>query len=177
MPSIGSSLPGFPPAAGRCWMWAPGMALALCASPVPRACGMSFCWNRAVSCVAAVPRRRRLGHAGRDLQSQQGSFDVVTCLWNVLGHILPSAARAEMLRQFARLVSAEGKIFIDLNHRYNARHYGAMATAARCLWDRVSPGEHNGDVRVSWDVGGGRVRRPGASLPIGSSSPYLRPPV
>jgi SAM-dependent methyltransferase len=96
-----------------------------------------------------------------NLQSQQGSFDVVTCLWNVLGHILPAAARVEMLRQCARLVSAGGRVFIDLNHRYNARHYGAMATAARCLRDWVSPGEHNGDVRVTWDVGGGRVSTTG----------------
>lgn len=89
-----------------------------------------------------------------DLHRRQGSFDVVTCLWNVLGHILPSAARLEVLRQFARLVSPPGKIFIDVNHRYNARHYGALKTALRFLRDKAStPGCH-GDVRVVWDVEG-----------------------
>jgi SAM-dependent methyltransferase len=89
-----------------------------------------------------------------DLHSQQGRFDVVTCLWNVLGHIFPSAVRVEVLRQFARLVSPAGKIFIDVNHRYNARHYGVPATALRFLRDRVAPGDRNGDVRVRWDIEG-----------------------
>jgi SAM-dependent methyltransferase len=89
-----------------------------------------------------------------DLHSRQGGFDVVTCLWNVLGHILPSAARVEVLRQFARLVSPEGKIFIDVNHRYNARHYGALATGLRFLRDRASPAGSHGDVRVTWDIDG-----------------------
>ena len=90
----------------------------------------------------------------QDLHSQQGPFDVITCLWNVLGHILPSAARVEVLRQIARMVSPQGMIFIDVNHRYNARHYGAFATAMRFLRDRVSPVGSHGDVRVVWDVEG-----------------------
>jgi SAM-dependent methyltransferase len=89
-----------------------------------------------------------------DLHQRQGSFDAITCLWNVLGHILPSAARVEALRQFARLVAPHGKIFIDVNHRYNARHYGALPTAMRFLRDRVSPPGSHGDVRVAWDVVG-----------------------
>jgi len=96
-----------------------------------------------------------------DLHHQQSNFDVITCLWNVFGHILPSAARIEALRQFARLVSPEGKIFIDLNHRYNARHYGALATAARFLRDRVSPGDRNGDVTVTWNIEGHRISTTG----------------
>ncbi len=96
-----------------------------------------------------------------DLRRQQGSFNVITCLWNVLGHILPTAARVEVLRQFERLASPEGRIFIDVNHRYNAPHYGALATVARFLHDRVSPGDGNGDVRVSWNVEGHRVSTTG----------------
>jgi SAM-dependent methyltransferase len=96
-----------------------------------------------------------------DLHCRQGSFDAITCLWNVLGHILPLATRVEVLRQFARLVPLEGRIFIDLNHRYNARHYGAVATAARFLRDRVSPGDGNGDVTVAWSVEGRHVSTSG----------------
>jgi SAM-dependent methyltransferase len=91
-----------------------------------------------------------------DLHCQEGSFDVITCLWNVLGHILPFAARGEVLRQFARLASPAGRIFVDVNHRYNARHYGALATAKRFLWDRISPGDGNGDVTVAWNIDGNR---------------------
>ena len=96
-----------------------------------------------------------------DLHRQQGCFDAVTCLWNVLGHIFPSTARVEMLRQFGRLAALSGKIFIDVNHRYNARHYGARATALRFLRDRLAPGEHNGDVRVTWNIEGGPIATAG----------------
>ncbi|MGC9946171.1 MAG: methyltransferase domain-containing protein [Bryobacteraceae bacterium] len=96
-----------------------------------------------------------------DLHCRQGSFDIVTCLWNVLGHIFPAAARIDVLRQFARLVSPPGKIFIDVNHRYNARHYGILATAIRCLRDRVSPAGSHGDVRVVWDIEGQRCATTG----------------
>jgi SAM-dependent methyltransferase len=87
-----------------------------------------------------------------ELHSVQAEFDVVTCLWNVLGHIFPAGARVEVLRQFARLLSPQGRIFVDLNHRYNARHYGPLPTTLRFLRDFVSWDEKNGDVVVTWDV-------------------------
>lgn len=89
-----------------------------------------------------------------DLGGMRGSFGAIICLWNVLGHILPSAARVEVLRQCARLVSAHGRIFIDVNHRYNARHYGYLATAGRWVGDLAAPAGSHGDVRVSWDNDG-----------------------
>jgi SAM-dependent methyltransferase len=88
-------------------------------------------------------------------------FDVITCLWNVLGHIFPAAGRLEVLRQFARLLSPKGRIFIDLQHRYNARHYGAIPTALRFLRDRLQWSETNGDVEVAWDVDGVRCTTQG----------------
>jgi 2-polyprenyl-3-methyl-5-hydroxy-6-metoxy-1,4-benzoquinol methylase len=96
-----------------------------------------------------------------DLNRCKGSFDVIACLWNVLGHIAPAAARIEVLRQFARLLSPPGKIFIDLNHRYNARHYGALVTSLRFLRDRVSPAGANGDVQVCWDIAGRSIATTG----------------
>ena len=87
------------------------------------------------------------------LHSLSGSFDVIVCLWNVLGHVFPHAARAEAMRQFARLVSSRGRIFVDLNHRYNAVHYGAARTGFRYLHDQIRPSERNGDVVVTWKVG------------------------
>ena len=87
-----------------------------------------------------------------ELHSVQAEFDVITCLWNVLGHIFPASSRIGVLRQFARLVSPQGRIFVDVNHRYNARHYGSFNTALRFLRDRVSWKDTNGDVVVTWDV-------------------------
>jgi 2-polyprenyl-3-methyl-5-hydroxy-6-metoxy-1,4-benzoquinol methylase len=89
-----------------------------------------------------------------ELASVEGSFDVILCLWNVIGHVFPAARRTGVLRQFARLASAAGKIFVDCNHRYNIRQYGALPTAARGLYDCVCRGERNGDVTVTWSVGG-----------------------
>ncbi len=87
-----------------------------------------------------------------ELHLAEAGFDVITCLWNVLGHIFPSASRAEVLHQFARLVSPQGRIFVDVHHRYNARHYGAIPTALRYLHDRLRWTETNGDVVVAWKV-------------------------
>jgi 2-polyprenyl-3-methyl-5-hydroxy-6-metoxy-1,4-benzoquinol methylase len=68
-----------------------------------------------------------------DLHTQQGQFDAITCLWNVLGHIFPGNARAEVIRQCGRLLAPGGRIFIDVSHRYNAVHYGWLRTAWRFL--------------------------------------------
>ncbi len=89
-----------------------------------------------------------------ELSSMAGEFDVITCLWNVLGHIFPAAMRTEVLRQFARLLSPDGVVFLDVNHRYNARHYGFLPTALRFTRDRLAPGERNGDVVATWQVAG-----------------------
>jgi 2-polyprenyl-3-methyl-5-hydroxy-6-metoxy-1,4-benzoquinol methylase len=79
-----------------------------------------------------------------ELHSQSGQFDAITCLWNVLGHIFPAGARSEVLRQSARLLAPGGRIFVDVSHRYNARHYGLLPTA----WRFVRGG--SGDVVVTW---------------------------
>ena len=99
--------------------------------------------------------------AAEDLHMIQREFDVITCLWNVLGHIFPAAGRLAVLRQFARLVSPQGRIFIDVQHRYNMRHYRALSTAFRFLQDRLKWSETNGDVVVTWDVGEVRCKTRG----------------
>jgi 2-polyprenyl-3-methyl-5-hydroxy-6-metoxy-1,4-benzoquinol methylase len=73
---------------------------------------------------AAGMRRAGGSAAGYiDLRAEQlhkldGGFDVILCLWNVLGHVFPQAARAEVMCQFQRLLSPRGRLFIDVNHRY-----------------------------------------------------------
>lgn len=95
------------------------------------------------------------------LQELSGRFDVILCLWNVLGHVFPHTARVEVLRQFARLASPPGRIFVDVHHRYNAAHYGAVATSVRFLRDRIRPSETNGDVTVTWNIEGRAHSLPG----------------
>jgi 2-polyprenyl-3-methyl-5-hydroxy-6-metoxy-1,4-benzoquinol methylase len=96
-----------------------------------------------------------------DLHAIETRFDVVLCLWNVLGHVFPASARIEVLRQFARLLPPHGKAFVDVAHRYNARHYGVARTVARFIHDLFASGNENGDVAVSWDFRGKRTATTG----------------
>jgi SAM-dependent methyltransferase len=84
-------------------------------------------------------------------------FDVITCLWNVLGHIKGAARRAQALSGIASLLYENGRFFTDVNHRYNARAYGVVATSARMGRDLLLPSGKNGDVQVHWNAGQERV--------------------
>jgi 2-polyprenyl-3-methyl-5-hydroxy-6-metoxy-1,4-benzoquinol methylase len=83
-------------------------------------------------------------------------FDVITCLWNVLGHVEHAADRARGLARLGALLSSRGLLLIDVNHRYNTRAYGLLRTAARVVWDILRPSETNGDVVVDWALGEAR---------------------
>jgi hypothetical protein len=111
----------------------------------------------AMQCGASDIRTLR----AEDLHMIDTRVDVILCLWNVLGHVFPAAARVEALRQFARLLHPHGKAFVDVSHRYNARHYGTAPTAARFIHDLFVRREKSGDVKVSWDFGGKRTTTKG----------------
>jgi len=81
-------------------------------------------------------------------------FDVITCLWNVLGHIRPQQSRTFALRRLGRLLSPHGRIFLDVHHRYNARSYGLPRTVLRFAQDHAVPAERRGDVTVAWSFAG-----------------------
>lgn len=84
-------------------------------------------------------------------------FDVVTCLWNVLGHVPSAEKRMRALSAIAGLLTPGGRFFLDLNHRYNLHSYGVFPTAARWTRDFFSPGKRNGDVRAEWNAGQAKV--------------------
>lgn len=92
-----------------------------------------------------------LGMRAEDLEQVQEEFDVITSLWNVLGHV---EARATVMEQFCRLLAKGGCLFLDVNHRYNALEYGFLHTAGRFLMDRVSSDVGRGDVVAKWEVEG-----------------------
>ena len=84
-------------------------------------------------------------------------FDVITCLWNVLGHVPTAEKRKCALAAIAGRLAPHGQFFLDVNHRYNIRSYGLLPTTARWICDRFSPSETNGDVRAEWNTGDARV--------------------
>jgi 2-polyprenyl-3-methyl-5-hydroxy-6-metoxy-1,4-benzoquinol methylase len=84
-------------------------------------------------------------------------FDVITCLWNVLGHIPGWGKRARALRAMSQLLAPEGALFIDVIHRYNVRSYGVVMSAARWLRDSLAPSDASGDVVAHWQTATGEV--------------------
>jgi SAM-dependent methyltransferase len=51
-------------------------------------------------------------------------FDLITCLWNVLGHVGDFNDRKNVFRKVATLLSDTGVFIFDVNNRYNITHYG-----------------------------------------------------
>jgi SAM-dependent methyltransferase len=84
-------------------------------------------------------------------------FDVITCLWNVLGHISTAEKRQHALSAIARLLAPKGRFFLDVNHRYNLLSYGILPTSARRVQDLFRRSEKNGDVIATWPVGDARI--------------------
>jgi 2-polyprenyl-3-methyl-5-hydroxy-6-metoxy-1,4-benzoquinol methylase len=84
-------------------------------------------------------------------------FDVITCLWNVLGHIRRVEDRERAMRGMADRLMPGGRCFLDVNHRYNLRSYGVIASAARFIRDSVFYKETNADVIATWDAGGSSI--------------------
>jgi 2-polyprenyl-3-methyl-5-hydroxy-6-metoxy-1,4-benzoquinol methylase len=105
--------------------------------------------------------------AAEDLPDTMERFDIITCLWNVLGLIANSAKRVQALQKMRSLLSTQGQIFLDVSNRYNARAYGWLPTFGRALYDLFYSPETNGDVSFSWQIGErlihsrGHVFRPG----------------
>lgn len=84
-------------------------------------------------------------------------FDLITCLWNVLGHLEDTQERLLLLSRLKALLGPSGMLFLDVNHRYNALSYGWSWTISRVVRDLVFPSRKNGDVIASWQAGHQRI--------------------
>lgn len=80
------------------------------------------------------------------------SFDVILCLWNVLGHIENNEKRIKALKKMALLLSKKGVIFLDVNNRYNAVNYGWFNTFIKILIDFFWFNEKRGNVNFTWKI-------------------------
>lgn len=89
-----------------------------------------------------------------ELPATERRFDLITCLWNVLGHLPGRAARVTALARMAALLSAQGVIFFDVNNRHNAATYGRLRVLGRVVVDSLLPDERRGDASFDWQVGG-----------------------
>ncbi|WP_417372074.1 methyltransferase domain-containing protein [Gelidibacter japonicus] len=56
--------------------------------------------------------------------SSNDSYDLITCLWNVLGHFPSKNHRFEFFHKIENLLSEKGVLIFDVNNRYNISYYG-----------------------------------------------------
>jgi len=89
-------------------------------------------------------------------ESWPDRFDLVLCLWNVLGHVPTVEARVRTLAGLRALLAPGGAICFDVHHRHN-RAYGFARVLLRRVVDRLRPDPSRGDVRFDWVVGGRRL--------------------
>ena len=94
-------------------------------------------WHCTVESIPEVPDR----------------FDVICCLWNVLGHIDEREGRLRALRRLRDLLARDGVLFLDVNNRHNARTYGWARVLGRIVVDMIAPDERRGDARFEWRIG------------------------
>jgi 2-polyprenyl-3-methyl-5-hydroxy-6-metoxy-1,4-benzoquinol methylase len=87
------------------------------------------------------------------LPATRHRFDVILCLWNVLGHLPDRASRVQALRSMQAVLAPAGSIFFDVNNRQNARNYGRLRVLGRVILDAVLPDERRGDAAFEWKIG------------------------
>jgi 2-polyprenyl-3-methyl-5-hydroxy-6-metoxy-1,4-benzoquinol methylase len=67
---------------------------------------------------------------GNSFGAQGPKFELITCLWNVIGH---STNPHTFLRSITDLLSDEGTLVFDVNNRLNIRQYG-IRNVLRNIW-------------------------------------------
>jgi SAM-dependent methyltransferase len=92
--------------------------------------------------------------AAQDLPGAGPRFDVVLCLWNVLGHLPDRSARISALQRMSAMLAPGGRIFLDVNNRHNAASYGRLRVMGRRLLDALLPDERRGDAGFDWHIAG-----------------------
>lgn len=80
-----------------------------------------------------------------DLLRLKASFDLVTCLWNVLGHIDTCDERLNALKNISGVMNKNSLLFIDLNNRYNISAYGFMNVLRNIWLDMFDKNNSNGN--------------------------------
>lgn len=75
----------------------------------------------------------------------EGQYNMILCLWNVLGHISSIRQRLIALKNMKRALEENGKIYIDISNRYNFRYYGFKKVFYNVIKDIFKPNPKNGD--------------------------------
>ena len=96
-----------------------------------------------------------------EMPNDAPQFELIVCLWNVLGHIHEAQERLLALSKLRTLLSPGAMLFLDVHHRYNGASYGWTKTFYRMVHDFFIRSGKNGDVLVSWQAGQRTIRTQG----------------
>jgi 2-polyprenyl-3-methyl-5-hydroxy-6-metoxy-1,4-benzoquinol methylase len=84
-------------------------------------------------------------------------YDLVTCLWNVLGHIPTPEKRLGALKNLSSILSESGILFIDVNNRYNIANYGLFSVAKNIFMDLFASEDRRGNFALKIDTKAGVI--------------------
>jgi len=90
--------------------------------------------------------------SAEDIPIKHKKFDIILCLWNVLGHIKSRQRRVKALKKMKENLSSGGLIFLDVNNRHNASSYGWIKVIGRILIDTILPDEKRGDATYNLQI-------------------------
>jgi len=106
-----------------------------------------------------LQRCRKLGAAAEvwDLNTsvldRNENFDLIVCLWNVLGHVSGHEMRVSLLSQLRARLAPGGRICFDVNNRHN-HIYGRTRVLVRRFVDWLYPDSRRGDAVFEWKIDG-----------------------
>jgi 2-polyprenyl-3-methyl-5-hydroxy-6-metoxy-1,4-benzoquinol methylase len=80
-------------------------------------------------------------------------FDLITCLWNVVGHFPSQELMKRFFIKISSLLSVEGMFIFDVNNRYNISHYGTNSVMKNLQRD------HNNDDNSGWFMLGDDINK------------------
>ena len=83
------------------------------------------------------------------LKKSTDKYDLITCLWNVLGHVASTQERIQFLLAVADLLTPDGEFFIDVNNRYNGSSYGNKIVLKNIWKDVFARNKDNGTYPLS----------------------------
>jgi 2-polyprenyl-3-methyl-5-hydroxy-6-metoxy-1,4-benzoquinol methylase len=84
-----------------------------------------------------------------DFQSIK-KFDVITCLWNVLGNVESYNQRVNVFKNVKSLLQSDGIFFFDVLNRYNAAYYGYQSVAGNLLRDLFRDGNEKNKIYTKY---------------------------
>jgi SAM-dependent methyltransferase len=129
-----------------------GMALARQAG-IPRVVLCEPSVEMASRCRALAPAAV-WQHSVEEVPAVSERFDVICCLWNVLGHLANGAQRLSALSRMKELLAHHGVIVFDVNNRHNGPAYGWARVLGRIVIDALAPDERRGDASFEWHIAG-----------------------